>query len=208
MPNPKSSRRAVATKLARVGDPYVMPDGSRIHPEGLYVDVEADQPKLSTRTFKPTQRRAIKELPADTGVLNAVACVFMYTVLGIGEREIAAAIKTTTDDVKKIKAHPAYGECFDGVVEEFINANSDLIQSRLAAYAHPVLSRVADIALNGKQETNALRASTDLLDRGGFAKRDVSKGPSGMDDLRIIVTKGDATVQVDVSGSNQGGYNG
>lgn len=193
-----SPTRALARPLARVGDPYVTLAGNIIQPERIPVDVEEDQPQLTEKSFKPSQRRALKELPAAVNILNAVACVFLYTVLGIGDREIAAALKTTLADVKQIREHPAYTECFNSIVSEFISANSDLIHSRIAAYSHDALSRIADIALNGKQEGNVLRASTDIMDRGGFTKKDLGKSGSGMDELRIIVTKGDADVQVDV----------
>lgn len=193
--------RALAISLARPGDPYVMADGQVYQPAKMARDVTEGQPKLTPKTFKPTARRSLKELPADAAILNGVACVIMYTVLGIGDREIAAAMKVDTDSVKKIKAHHAYAECFDSVVSEFVSANSDLLHARLAAYSHDALTGVADIAFNGRKEENRLRAGMDILDRGGITKKDTRTINNVMNELRITIVKSDGKdVSVNVDG--------
>lgn len=187
-----------ARTLARPGDPYVMPDGRQIQPEGDRIDVVSNQSKLDVKSFKASRRRVLKELPAQPSVLNAIGCAVMYSILGIADREIAQALNCKASELQNIKSHPAYGECFGALVSEFINANSDLIHSRIAAYGHDSLTRVAHLAINGTKEEVSLRASQDLLDRGGFTKKDVNRGANGMDELRITITRGGEDVKINL----------
>ena len=113
--------------------------------------------RLTASDYKPKRRRTVKDLPAPVATLNAVACVFMYTTLGLGDREIADTLNITTKQLKDVRGHPAYAECFDAITAEFININSDLINARIAAYSHDALTEIANIALNGKEEKNRLR---------------------------------------------------
>lgn len=203
-PKKDKSKEIVKKPLARPGDPYVGPDGSILPPEPINRTPAIDlDTKIDARDFRPTARRALKDLPAPSDTINGVACVFMYTLLGIGDREISIALKITLEQVRQVREHSAYAECFELVIGEFINANSDNLQSRLAAYSHGALSQVASIAFLGEKESNKLRASVDLLDRGGFSKKDAA-GKSGdglMNELRIVVVDGEASVSVQMNGN-------
>lgn len=180
--------------LARAGDPYVTPSGEIIEPDG----VEGKELKAK---FKPSKRRTMKEMPAPPQILNAVACVFLYTLMGVGEREIAESLKITAKEVRDVRKMPAYTECFDAIANEFINANSELIGARIAAYSHDALTSVAQIAVKGKNEGNRLRAGQDLLDRAGHGpKESVAKRMMTSNELRIVVIDNDKQVGVQISG--------
>lgn len=200
--------KALAKPLARPGDPYITPGGVEVQPEKTAFDKE--QPKLTAKNFKPQQRRTVNDLPAPPNVMNGVGAVFAYTVLGVGDREICDVLKITTAQLKSLRNHTAYAEFFDIVSSEFINANSELITARIAAYSHAALTTVADVAFNdpkAKSETR-LKAADSLLDRGGFAaKENILRGKTGVNDLRIVLIKDDAQVSVDIHNSD-GGYNG
>lgn len=200
--------KALAKPLARPGDPYVTPGGKIIEPEKTAFDKE--QMKLTPRSFKPHKRRTVNELPAPVNVMNGVAAVFAYTVMGVGDREICDVLNITSAQMKSLRAHTAYAEFFEIVSNEFINANSDLITARIAAYSHDALSTVAHVAFEdpkAKSETR-LKAADSLLDRGGFAaKENILRGAAGKNDLRIVVVRDDAQVSVDIH-SNDGGQNG
>jgi UDP-N-acetylmuramyl pentapeptide synthase len=187
-------------ELARPGDPYVAPDKSIIEPEPLSrtpaIDVNT---KIEPKDFKPNARRTLKDLPADVRMVNACSCIFMYTLMGIGDRQISEALKISITQVHQIREHSAYAECFNLVVGEFINANSDHIQARIAAYSHGALSQTAKIAFMGEKENNKLKASLELLNMAGFSKKDVAgKGDALMNELRIIMVEGEGTVNVNV----------
>lgn len=192
-----NKKKSLARPLAKVGDPYVTSDGRIIAP---FQEAKAEPGKVSTTKFKPQRKRALRDLPVQPAIMNGIACVFMYTILGVSDREIAEAMKVTVTDVGNVRKSPAYAECFDNVVNEFINVNSELMHARIAAYGQNALSSVADIAFNGKREANKLRASVDLLDRGGFTKKDNTGRGVGNNELRIVVTDGDANVTVSLNG--------
>jgi hypothetical protein len=195
-PAPVAKKR----ELARPGDPYVAPDKSVIPPEPLSrtpaIDVNT---KIEPKDFKPSARRTLKDLPADVRMVNACSCIFMYTLMGIGDRQISEALKISITQVNQIREHSAYAECFNLVVGEFINANSDHIQARIAAYSHGALSQTASIAFAGEKENNKLKASLELLNMAGFSKKDVAgKGDALMNELRIIVVNDEGAVNVNV----------
>lgn len=189
-------------QLARPGDPLVLPDGEVLQPEG-YED-QPDRFRVKPKAFKATKRRSIKELNADPGTLNGVACVMMYTLLGVSEREIADAMKTDVKTVAQIKKHPSYPSCFELVAGEFVSANSELIQARLAAYSHKALDGVFEIATDGRKENNRLKANIDLLNRAGHSPKDqAAKAGMNRQELRITVIEGETTI--DVSHTLNGG---
>ena len=176
--------------LARVGDPFVAPDGSLIapeYPQDYFPRIKEDT-KLDPVKFRGKRRRNIMDLPAPSNVMNACGAIMMYTMFGVGDREIASALKCTVMEVEEIRAHPAYGEYLELIGSEIISAESDNITHRLAAYAHGALDTVAHVSRNGKMENNRLRASIDILDRGGFAPKEVAaKAVSLKNVLRIQV---------------------
>jgi hypothetical protein len=163
--------------LARVGDPFVTPDGSLVapmYPEDYFPRLKEDT-KIDPIKFRGKRRRNINELPAAPNIMTACGAVMLYTMYGVGDREIANALKCTVIDIEEIRAHPAYGEYLELIGTEIITAESDNITHRLAAYAHGALDTVAHVSRNGKLENNRLRASIDILDRGGFAPKAVAE---------------------------------
>ena len=182
--------------LARVGDPLILPDGRIIQPipAGGVVEKPID---VKPQAYKPTTRRNVGDLPDTPGVLNAVACVLMYTILGVADREISDAMKITPAQVKELRKKPAYSECFGMVQDEFINVNSDLMAARIAAYGNESVTQMAKLAFRAKYESTQFKATQDLLDRGGFTKKEQSKGSMG-DALRIVVTNGANKTEVSI----------
>lgn len=196
----RSPRGILARKLARPGDPYVTADGRVFHEEGVIAPYKDKDGKVDTSVinFKPSKRRALKELPAPVNIFNGISCVFVYAMLGVSEFDTATALKITIEEVKQIKKHAAYRETFDCVVGEFINVNSSLLQARIAAYGHEALTGLANIAINGKAEANQLRANIDLLDRGGHSKKMDAGKTMGMGELRIVILDKQAKVEVEL----------
>lgn len=200
--------QALAHVLAREGDPLVLPNGTVLLP-----DDERDVPKsveqvlddahatFSAKTFKATGRRAVRDLPAAPGLVTIVGAVFMYTVLGVTDREICSALNITKEQLTTTRDHPAYSECFSIVVGEFINANSDLLVSRLAAHSHSALSKVVHLSKKGKKEETQLRASTDLLDRANVRPQDTSaRQIASRNELRIVITKDEKLTGLELNG--------
>lgn len=179
--------------LARPGDPLVTENGELLEAEGY----EPNRFKVKPSKYKATKRKSLKELPADAGTINGIACVMVYTLLGLADRDIADALKITTGAVQNVKKHSAYAECFELVSQEFVSSNSELIQARLAAYSHEALSGVYEIATQGSKENNRLKANMSLLDRAGFSPREqMAKIGMSKQELRITVVEGETHVNV------------
>jgi hypothetical protein len=189
--------RLLSKPLAKCGDPFVNPDGTIVPPDRINGGVDMSMPKPKAEEFKPHKKRTLKDLPAPVPTLNGVACVFMYTTLGLGDREIADTLKITVKQLKELRAHPAYAECFEAVTAEFINLNSDMINARIAAYSHDALTQIASIALNGKEERNKLRGSMYLMNAGGYGDKTNVAASGAKNDLRIVIIGKDQDVRIE-----------
>lgn len=183
--------------LAKWGDPYVKPDGTIVPPDG---STDMSLPKMDAKEYKAHRKRTVKDLPAPVPTLNGIACVFMYTTLGLGDREIADTLKITTKQLKELRAHPAYAECFEAVTSEFISINSDMINARIAAYSHDALTEIAKTALQGKEERNRLRGSMYLMNAGGYGDKTNHAASVGKNDLRIVIIGKDQDVRIEGMG--------
>lgn len=187
--------------LARKGDPLVLPDGREIPPEPLPGEEEIPHSTgIDTRKFRPVRKRTLKELPTSVQMLNGISCVFMYTLLGVGDREIANALKITPSELTSIRKHSAYKDCFENVLDEFISANSNLIQARIASYGREAVDNIMGLAKTAKKEENRLRANIDIADRAGITAKANQK--TVLNDLHITITKGnEQDVKIDISPS-------
>lgn len=200
----RTANKAKAKKavLARPGDPYVLSDGTKIPPSRPRIEVEDDTKQITVAEFRPRDQRSVRDLPATPSVVSGIACVLVYSILGLGNRDIADAMNCSLDAVERAKEHESYEEIFGLIRDEIINANSENIMSRIAAYQGGALTSLAGVAFNGKMEGNKMRASMDILNRGGSTSKQ-HVGIDGANDLRIIITEGETSVEVNVG--NLGG---
>ena len=205
-----TTKRVPKQALARVGDPYVTDKGERLRPlVGNGKDTKQyELPPVDPKSFRVRRKRTLKDMPAPISVMHGIAAVFMYTVLGIGDREISLCLKCDAEDVKALRNHPGYTELFEGVSKAFIDANSDLIHARIAAYGHAALNSIADIAVNGQKEADKLKASQDIMNRGGHISEQMMKQNAGMSALRILVVDGTKALGVEVNGDQLRGTHG
>jgi hypothetical protein len=186
------------TSLARPGDPLVTERGIAIAPDR---DADADvvipdDKQINAKAFKPRRQRSAKELPAAPQMMKAVACVFLLTTLGLTERETANVLGIDLGDVKAVKTSPTYTECFNEVLQELINANSEMLSARLASYATGAVDNIAHLARNGKKEEVQLRASQDIADRAGIGvQKGINIGITG-GELRIQYIDADKTADI------------
>lgn len=198
--------------LARPGDPLVSRNGVLVDPvlprsakvlDNLPAPIGA--PKNNTSidpiSFRANRRRNIKDLPAPTNIINGVAALFMYTVLGVGEREIADTLGITTMQLDELRQHTAFGECFNTVIDELISANSDAIQARIASYATKAVDNIFNIAENAEKDETKLRANQDLADRAGIGAKQMAEKKSALQgsSLRIVILDEDKEVSVNLN---------
>lgn len=198
-PVPNGVKR-IDKPLARPGDPLATPDGQVHEYHGQVNHKRSIQEQIDPAAYRPMHQRSIKELPGNVGVMNGVSVVFMYTMMGVGDREIADALHVTVEQVRDIRSHSAYADCFEAVLSEFINTNSELLNSRIAAYSHSALDTMGELVTNAKFEGTRLRAAADLLDRAGATPKQVEqrRGSAALQGLRIVVVDGEKSVNVNV----------
>jgi hypothetical protein len=186
--------------LAKPGDPLVTGKGAIIEPpkEPTQLPKSVSQ-TVKAEDYRPLKRTSLKDLPAPVNIMKAVSVIFTLTILGLGDREIADAANISVEEVIWIRQHTAYADVFDTMVNEFVNANSALLQGRIAAFSHMALDTMAEIAANGKQEANKVNASKDILDRAGTNPRDkVPNQKAGLSGLRIVISEKAKDVHVSV----------
>lgn len=193
--------RPPSTSLARPGDPLVLGNGKLVNDPKSRKDENYDiKDHLKPETFRPQKRRGVKELPSTINMMNGIAAVFMYTLYGLTDREIADALHITPDDVLEVRKHPAYTESFEVIYQEFLSANSDLLTSRIAAASHSAFGQVVALSQGAENELVQLKASTDILDRSGARPQDTaSRKAVGQNDLRIVIIDNERSVEVDVA---------
>lgn len=169
--------KAVKPVLARVGDPWVAPDGTKVAPllPADFIPRVKEDTKINPVMFRGKRRRNMNELPAASNMMNAIGALMLYSFFGVGDREVANALKCTVVELEEIRKSAAYSEYLDLIGSEIITADSDNIAHRIAAYSHGALDTIATVSAHGKTETNRLRASMDLMDRGGYAPKAVAE---------------------------------
>lgn len=197
-------------ELARPGDPLITRHGVKIDPDlprsaKAYDNLPAavgehkSNVHLDPATYRSSKRKNIRDLPAPPNVINGVAAAFMYTILGVGDREIADTLKITTMQLEELRTHSAYSECFKTVLDELISANTDAIQARIASYATKAVDNIFHIAEHTEEDSLKLRANQDLADRAGIgAKQLAERKVSTQSTLRIMIIDDEKSVSVNL----------
>lgn len=198
-----ATRKKPGTSLARPGDPLIASNGAKVEPENKPTKKQAQALKIDgvidAALYRPNKRRILKELPAAPPVISGIGAVFMFTMMGVGDREIADTLGTTVEHINELRSHPAYSECFENILAEFINANSTLITSRIASYAQTAIETVGTLATHAKKEETKLAASKDILDRAGVRPKDQEhRAAMSVNDLRIIIVDGNRSSDLEV----------
>ena len=208
----KAAKKAVKAKpgrgLARPGDPLIAANGEKVEPENKPTKRQSTAMKLDgaidPALYRPNKRRILKELPAAPNVISGIGAVFMFTMMGVGDREIADTLGTTVEHINELRSHPAYGECFENILGEFINANSTLITSRIASYAQTAVEKIGTLASSAKKEETQFAASKDILDRAGIRPKDQEhRANMSVNDLRIIIVDGNRSSEVTINVGEQ-----
>jgi hypothetical protein len=195
---PRARTTANAKSLARPGDPLVTERGIAIAPERLDDESRPQDDVVSAKTFKPQKQRAAKDLPAEPPMMKAVACIFMFNMLGVADRETAEVLGITNGDLKAVKNSPVYTECFQEVLQELISANSEMLQARVAAYAGDAVDNIMTIARGAKKDETRLAANRDIADRAGVGVKNGLVINSTANELRIQVVDGGKTADINL----------
>jgi hypothetical protein len=194
--------------LPKPGDPLILPGGQVLHEEKRLKTTRADKTsdlQISPREFRANIKRDLKAFPANPQMFKAVSVVFAMTAYGISNIEICETLKITNDQLEELRSHHGYSELFNATFSEFINANSEMLQSRIAAYSHAAVGKIGQLVTKAKKEEVQLAASKDILDRAGMRPQDLTANQAAsQNELQIRITKKVDDVTIDVKMGNEG----
>lgn len=195
-----TKKNGKSVTLAKTGDPYVDPATGKIiqeeRDEYNHKSSRVTLDELDPETYRSTQRRILKDLKSSPRAMNAVGVIFMYTMLGVSDAEIADAVNISRFDVQKVRESAAYAETFMAIHGEIVNADSICLRNRIASYAGDAVEVVKGLMHDADKDEIKLKAAKDLLDRGG--QEAPSKDDSG--ELRISIVNEGGDVEVNISG--------
>lgn len=181
------STTASAKSLLGEGEPLVLADGTVILPDNSVqkkaapVDAYIEVPSNSAaQKLVLNTRRKLADLPASTDQLNIIAACCLYEMFGLSDTEIGVALKITSVQVKRIKAHDAYSRLKEDTISTLLSAQRDNVRSMIKEAAPKAVSKI--IALTDSEEDKvALAAAKDILDRDGHRPADVVEHRMAMD---------------------------
>lgn len=153
-------------KLTLPDGRLVLDTGEVVVPQPV-VDIarEIESGREAARTLERIHRK-LGDLPEQTEKMNAIAAVLMYTGVGLSDVDIAIALKTSAENIERLKELDAYkqlAEMFDATVFEDAKRTANHIVSRASADA---AARMVS-AIRDKDPQVAVVASRDILRLAG-----------------------------------------
>jgi len=158
--------------------------------------VEIKSGRAAARTLERIHRK-LGDLPEQTEKMNAIAAVLMYEGIGLGDDDIAVILRTSTENIERLKELDAYAqlrEMFDVAVFEDAKRTANHIVSRASANA---AERVVQ-GISDPDPTVAIVASREVLRLAGVGTD--RSDPSKVSSLNIKITRsGDKSRDDDVT---------
>jgi len=140
--------------------------------------------------------RKLGDLPEQAEKMNAIACVLMYTGVGLADTDIAIALRTSLENITRLKELDAYkqlAEMFDSTVFEDAKRTANHIVSRASAVAaQRIVSLVEDedpnIGLSAAKEVARLAGvGVDRMDINKISSLNITIKRKGDDEDNITV---------------------
>lgn len=162
--------------LPEPGTPLKLADGTEIDPAtGKVVGAEPYVKVPSTRELRENyaiiQRRLI-DLPLPPQKMNGISIILTYKMIGLSDSEIATATGIKEEQVGQIVISDAFAELRQMVLENISAMDADTIRTSMKDNALMGVQRLGQL-INSDDETIALSASKDALDRDGYRPADV-----------------------------------
>lgn len=181
--------------------PLKLADGSLVYPDGrvvkpgrqvsrlVEVPTHSDAQKLVVGT-----RRKLSDLPVPPQQLNMLSVVTTYKLIGLSDEEITIATGLSKEQVGRIIVSDAYISFRDTVLRSIEESDVASVRSIISRHATNAINTIAYL-VTSDDDTVALHASKDILDRAGHRPVDVVEHRHRMEGgLRIEYV--DATKQL------------
>jgi hypothetical protein len=125
---------------------------------------------ISNRAF----RTAIADLPAIPAATATVGVVWIYYMLGLDDVDIATVTGLKVKQVETIKGMDTFNKVDERIKRNFANQNESDIQTTIAASAANAIEVVKETMQDKEASPSTkLKAAKDILDRAGFAPKQV-----------------------------------
>lgn len=150
--------------------------------------------------FLERTHRKLGDLPETPEKMNAIAAVLMYTGVGLRDTDIAVALRTSTDNIVRLKELDAYkqlSEMFDATVFEDAKRTANHVLARASANA---AKRMVDL-VEDEDAGIALAASRDVTRLAGVGVDKPDEGRISGLNIKIVRSgdKKDEEVTVEIN---------
>lgn len=150
--------------------------------------------------FLERTHRKLGDLPETPEKMNAIAAVLMYTGVGLSDNDIAVALRTSTENISRLKELDAYkqlSEMFDATVFEDAKRTANHVLARASANA---AKRMVDL-VEDEDAGIALAASRDVTRLAGVGVDKPDEGRISGLNIKIVRSgdKKDEEVTVEIN---------
>lgn len=160
--------------LADPNEPLVLANGTKIDASGRVVKPQMTEipANSAAREIVIRANRRIADLPSLPAQMNGVSVILTYTLFGLADTEIAIATRLTIEQIQQIRQHDSYIKMMTSIRENVIKDDEDRVRSIINQHTEAAAGKVVDLMASEDDKT-ALKASQDILDRGGHRPADI-----------------------------------
>ncbi|CAB4197202.1 hypothetical protein UFOVP1323_5 [uncultured Caudovirales phage] len=185
------------TALPQSTDELILPDGTKIMPDGTVLDpamanaVQVENGKNAVALVEKMKRN-LGDLPDIPQNLNPVCVILTYTAVGLNNTDIATALSTDTRhvteaDIQRLKDSEIYQKLEEMFDERVFEDEQRTARHILSKHSHRAAQKMVDL-VNSPSGDLALAASRDVLRVSGVDKSQESKG---MSSFKIVMVDGE-----------------
>lgn len=163
--------------LADVTDNVItLADGRKIGADGK--EIKPKRPMIEIPSANRAQdmviraNKRIADLPAMPDKMNGLSVVLTYTLFGLADTEIALATGLTVEQIEAVREHDAYKSLLDILHRNVVEADADIVRRTITQHTAAAVANVVD-KMSSDDSKVSLKASQDILDRGGYRPTDV-----------------------------------
>lgn len=193
----------MSEELATTSDTLILPNGIEIHPDGTIKDpaVEAATQVENGRTaiaMVQRMRRTLGDMPDVPRNMNPVACVIVYTQVGLSDEDIAASLSCDLETITRLKSSEIYSKLTELFEERVFDDEARTARHIISKHSARAAQKIVNL-VDAKSGDLALAASRDVLRIGGVDK---SAQIQGLSSLKIVMvdradTKQEITITVE-----------
>jgi hypothetical protein len=157
-------------------EPLVLADGTKISPiDGSVVVedalVEVPNSEAMQREITATRLR-ISDLPMPPQQMNTLSVILSYTLQGVSDNDIATLLHVQPEQITNIKESDGYRELQTTIIKNIMESDSSDIRNLFVEKSKFAANKMFSL-VDSQNETTAMSAAKDVLDRSGQRPVDV-----------------------------------